>query len=111
MPTSKRQQRAIFSLISSDLSPFDSRAHFRLAQLALKILVYGKWPGAVHLDRNLSRALALNSGNMGHLPTLKFNARSANLLTTNVTDVNTVVSSSVLGQPVAAQTVRRVELG
>jgi hypothetical protein len=102
MPTSKRLQGAAPSLVSSDPGLFDSRAYVRLAQLALKILDYGKWPGAVHLDTNLRRALALN---------LTFNARSANLLTTNITDVNTVVSSSVLGQPIAAQTVRRVGLG
>jgi hypothetical protein len=98
MPTSKRLQRAAPSLISSDPGLFDSRAYVRLAQPALKILVHGKWPGAVHLDTNLSRALALNPRNMGLLRTLTSNARSANLLTTSVSDMNTVASSSVLGQ-------------
>jgi hypothetical protein len=72
----------------------------------------GTRPGLVHLDMNLSRVFTLNPGNKEHSRTLTFNARSANLLNhTNVTAVNTVVSSSALGQPVAAETARRFELG
>jgi hypothetical protein len=69
-------------------------------------------PGTIHLDMNLSRIFLLNPGNKEHPRTLTFNARSANLLNhTNVTAVNTVLSSSALGQPVAAETARRIELG
>ncbi len=72
----------------------------------------GTMPGVIHLDMNLSRAFTLNPKDKEHPRTLTFNARSANLLNhTNVTAVNTVVSSSALGQSVAAQTARRVELG
>jgi len=72
----------------------------------------GTMPGAIHLDMNLSRAFTLISKDKDHPRTLTFNARSANLLNhTNVTAVNTVVSSSALGQAVAAETARRIELG
>ncbi|MBN9614115.1 MAG: hypothetical protein BGO25_03570 [Acidobacteriales bacterium 59-55] len=72
----------------------------------------GTMPSVIHLDANLSRAFTLNPKDTNHPRTLTFNARSANLLNhTNVTAVNTVVSSSALGQSVAAQTARRVELG
>jgi hypothetical protein len=72
----------------------------------------GTMPGVIHLDMNLSRAFTLNPKDKSHPRTLTFNARSANLLNhTNVTSVNTVVSSSSLGQSVAAQTARRIELG
>jgi hypothetical protein len=44
--------------------------------------------------------------------TLTFSTRSENLLNhTNVTVVNTILSSGAVGQPVAAETARRVELG
>jgi hypothetical protein len=47
-----------------------------------------------------------------HPRTLTFNARSANLLNhTNVTAVNTILSSGTLGQPLTAEAARRVELG
>ena len=69
-------------------------------------------PGVIHLDMNLSRAFTLNPKDKNHPRTLTFSARSANLLNhTNVTAVNTVVSSSALGQAVAAGPARRVELG
>jgi len=43
---------------------------------------------------------------------MTLNARSANLLNhTNVTAVGTVVSSSNFGQPISAETARRVEVG
>jgi hypothetical protein len=72
----------------------------------------GTMPGVVHLDMNLSRAFTLNPKDKNHPHTLTFNARSANLLNhTNVTAVNTILSSGALGQPVAAETARRVELG
>jgi hypothetical protein len=72
----------------------------------------GTMPSVIHLDTNLSRAFALNPKDKDHPRTLIFHARCANLLNhTNVTAVNTVVSSSALGQPVAAEAARRVELG
>ncbi len=44
--------------------------------------------------------------------TLTLNARAANLLNhTNVTAVNTVLSSAAVGQSVAAEAARRVEFG
>ena len=61
---------------------------------------------------NLSRVFTLNPKDQEHPRSLTFNARSANLLNhTNVTAVNTVLSSSAIGQPVAAEAARRVELG
>ena len=72
----------------------------------------GTMPGLVHFDMNLSRAFTLNPVDKNHPRTLTFNARSANLLNhTNVTAVNTILSSGAVGQPVAAETARRVELG
>jgi hypothetical protein len=71
----------------------------------------GTMPGLVHLDMNLSRAFTLKSGNKDHPRTLTINARSTIVLNhTNVTVVNTILSSGVIGQPVAADTARRVEL-
>jgi hypothetical protein len=71
----------------------------------------GTMPGTVHLDTNLSRSFAL-PGPKDHARTFTFNARSANLLNhTNVTAVNTILSSGAVGRPVAAETARRVELG
>lgn len=72
----------------------------------------GTMPGVIHLDMNLSRTFKLNPRNTDHPRTLTFNIRSANLLNhTNVTAVNSVLSSSALGQPIAAETARRIELG
>lgn len=72
----------------------------------------GTMPGVVHLDMNLSRVFTLSPKDKEHTRTLTFNARSANLLNhTNVTVLNTILSSGSLGQPVAAETARRVELG
>jgi hypothetical protein len=72
----------------------------------------GTMPTFIHLDANLSRAFTLNSGDKDHPRTLTFNVRSANLLNhTNVTAVNSVLSSSAVGAPVAAAPARRVELG
>src|SRR5579863_240403 len=71
----------------------------------------GTMPATVHLDMNLSRSFSL-PGRKDHPRTLTFNARSANLLNhTNVTAVNTVLSSGAVGLHVAAETARRVELG
>jgi hypothetical protein len=68
-------------------------------------------PGTVHLDTNLSRAFTLPGGK-DHQRTFTFTARSENLLNhTNVTAVNTILSSGAVGQPVAADTARRIELG
>jgi hypothetical protein len=56
--------------------------------------------------------MRVRSGGKDHLRTFTFNARSANLLNrTNVTAVNTILSSGAIGQPVAADTARRIELG
>ena len=72
----------------------------------------GTMRGLVHLETNLSRAFILNPGHKDHPRTLTINARSTNLLNhTNVTAVNTILSSGALGQAVAAETARRVELG
>jgi len=72
----------------------------------------GTMPVTTHLDMNLRRSFVLNPKDKDHLRTLAFNARSANLLNhTDVTTVNTVLSSSALGQPVTAEPARRIELG
>jgi hypothetical protein len=68
-------------------------------------------PGTVHLDTDLNRSFTL-PGNKDNPRTFTFNARSENLLNhTNVTTVNTILSSGAIGQPVAADTARRIELG
>jgi hypothetical protein len=72
----------------------------------------GTMPGPVHLDSNLSRTFTFNPKDKDHPRTFTLNARSANLLNhTNVTTVNTVLSSSAVGQPIAAEAARRVEFG
>jgi hypothetical protein len=72
----------------------------------------GTMPPTLHLDANLSRIFTLNPGDKDHPRTLTFNARSANLVNhTNVTAVNTILSSSTLGEPLTAETARRIELG
>jgi hypothetical protein len=72
----------------------------------------GTMPSTVHLDMNLNRVFTLNPKDRSHPLTFAFNIRSANLLNhTNVTAVNTVLSSSALGQPVTAESARRLELG
>jgi Carboxypeptidase regulatory-like domain len=78
----------------------------------------GTMPGPIHLDIDLSRAFILNPRDKSkgkdkeQARTLTFDMRSANLLNhTNVTAVNTILSSSVVGQPVSAEAARRVELG
>lgn len=70
----------------------------------------GTMPVIIHMYSNLSRAF--DFGDKDHVRTLTFNARAVNLLNhTNVTAVGTVVSSSSLGQPLAAEAARRLELG
>ena len=72
----------------------------------------GTLPAQIHLDMNLSRVFALNPRDKDHPRTLTFNARSTNFLNhTNVTAVNTILSSGAVGQPIAAEAARRVELG
>jgi hypothetical protein len=72
----------------------------------------GTMPTTLHLDENLSRVFTLNPKDKDHPRTLTFNVRSTNLINhTNVTTVNTVLSSSTLGQSLTAETARRVELG
>lgn len=72
----------------------------------------GTMPDVLHLDANLSRIFTLNPRDKDHPRTLSINARSSNLVNhTNVTAVNTILSSSTLGAPLTAETARRVELG
>jgi len=72
----------------------------------------GTMPGLVHLDANLSRVFTLNPNDRDHPRNFTLNARSTNLLNhTNVTLVNTILSSGAVGQPLAAETARRLELG
>jgi hypothetical protein len=72
----------------------------------------GTMPTVLHLDGNLRRVITLNPKDKDHPRTLTFNSRCANLVNhTNVTAVNTVLSSGTLGQPLTAETARRVELG
>jgi hypothetical protein len=73
----------------------------------------GTMPGMVlHLDPNIRRAFTLNPNDKDHPLTLTFNARSSNVLNhTNVTAVNTILSSGTVGQPNAAEPARRLELG
>jgi hypothetical protein len=72
----------------------------------------GTMPGPLHLDTNLSRTFTLNPKDKESPRTFTVNARSANLLNhTNVTAVNSVLASSNVGQPIAAETARRIELG
>jgi hypothetical protein len=72
----------------------------------------GTMPVIVHMYSNVSRAFDLGAKDKDHPRTLTVNARAANLLNhTNVTAVNTVLSSSAVGQPVSAEAARRVELG
>ena len=72
----------------------------------------GTMPAQIHLDTNLSRDFALKSRDKDHPRSFTFNARSTNLLNhTNVTAVNTILSSGAVGQPVSAETARRLEFG
>jgi hypothetical protein len=72
----------------------------------------GTMPAQIHLDMNLSRPFALNPRDKDHPRTFLFNARSTNLLNhTNVTAVNTILSSGAVGQPISAETARRLEFG
>jgi Carboxypeptidase regulatory-like domain/TonB dependent receptor len=74
----------------------------------------GTMPAPIHLDTDLSRTFKLNprDKNKEHARTLTLNMRSANLLNhTNVTAVNTILSSSAIGQPISAEAARRVEVG
>lgn len=72
----------------------------------------GTMPGVINLDPNLRRTFLLNPGDKNHPKTLSLNVRSSNLLNhTNVTTVNTVLSSGTVGQPIAAAPARRLELG
>jgi hypothetical protein len=69
-------------------------------------------PDQIHLDMNLSREFALNPRDKDRPRTFTLNVRSTNLLNhTNVTAVNTILSSGAVGQPISAETARRLELG
>jgi len=73
----------------------------------------GTMPGwVIHLDPNIRRVFVLNPKNKDHPLRLAFNARGSNVLNhTNVTSVNTILSSGTVGQPNAAEPARRLELG
>lgn len=72
----------------------------------------GTTPGIINLDPNIRRTFTLNPKDKDHPKTLSLNFRSANVLNhTNVTTVNTVLSSGIVGQPIAAGPARRLELG
>jgi hypothetical protein len=72
----------------------------------------GTMPTVLHSYANISRMFKLNQKDAEHSSTLTFNLRGANVLNhTNATAVGTVVSSPNLGQSIAAETARRVELG
>jgi hypothetical protein len=72
----------------------------------------GTMPSQIHIDLNLSRAFTLNPARKDHTRVLTFNARSTNVLNhTNVTAVDTILSSGVVGRPTGAETARRLELG
>ncbi len=69
-------------------------------------------PGVINLDPTIRRTFTLNPKDKDHPKTLSFSARGANILNhTNVTTVNTIVSSGTVGQPIAAGPARRLELG
>ncbi len=71
----------------------------------------GTMPAIVHMYSNLSRAFDLTR-DKDNPRSITVNARTVNLLNhTNVTAVGTVVSSPSLGQGVAAEAARRIELG
>lgn len=71
----------------------------------------GTMPARMHLDVNVQRTFQLNR-DKDHPRNLQLNMRSANLLNhTNVTSVSTVLPSGTLGQPLTAETARRVEIG
>ena len=72
----------------------------------------GTMPGVINFDPNLRRTFVLNPRDKDHPKTLSLNARSANVLNhTNVTTVNTILSSGAVGQPIAAGPARRLEVG
>jgi hypothetical protein len=72
----------------------------------------GTMRGVINLDPNIRRTFTLNPRDKDHPKTLSFNARSANILNhTNVTTVNTILSSGTVGRPIAAGPARRPELG
>jgi hypothetical protein len=72
----------------------------------------GTMRGVINLDPNLRRTFVLNPKDKDHPKALSLNFRSANVLNhTNVNTVNTVLSSGAVGQPVAADPARRLELG
>jgi hypothetical protein len=68
-------------------------------------------PTVVKTYMNLSRAFQFNPRDEQHPRTLRFDARSANVLNhPNVTAVQTVLSPT-LGQPLTAAAARRIALG
>lgn len=72
----------------------------------------GTMPGwVIHLAPNIRRVFVLNPKDKDRPLRLTFNARGSNILNhTNVTSVNTILSSGTVGKPNAAEPARRVEL-
>jgi hypothetical protein len=72
----------------------------------------GTMPTIVHMYSGLNRPFDVGPKDKDHPRTLTFSARAVNTLNhTNVTAVGTVVSSPSLGQALAAEAARRIELG
>ncbi len=74
----------------------------------------GTMPAAVHLDLSLNRSFPLKEkrGSVLHQQTLRFDARSANLLNhANYTAVDGIVGTPQFTQPTTADFGRRIEFG
>jgi hypothetical protein len=74
----------------------------------------GTMPSTVHLDLSLNRSFTLKEkhGSVTHQQTLRFDARSSNLLNhANYTAVDGIVGTPQFTQPVTADFGRRIELG
>ena len=74
----------------------------------------GTMPATVHLDLSLNRAFTLKEkrGSIMHQQTLRFDARSSNLLNhANYTAIDGIVGTPQFTQPVTADFGRRLEFG
>jgi hypothetical protein len=74
----------------------------------------GTMPATVHLDLSLDRSFTLKEkhGPTTHQQTLRFDARSSNLLNhANYTAVDGIVGTPQFTQPVSADYGRRIEFG
>jgi hypothetical protein len=71
-------------------------------------------PSTIHLDFSLNRSFPLKEkhGSASHQQTLRFDARSSNLLNhANYTAIDGIVGTPQFTQPVAADFGRRLEFG